>query len=144
MLTGGELFTGDVCIFVSSVLGGQVSWRFLARNCTVAWIVNFLGCLTWAGFIAYLSNALEDVGQAEFAMEYAVNKAVQPWGNVLLKGIGANFMVCLGVWLWNCAEDVVSGKLLVLYYPITGFVITGMEHSIANMFYIPVGMILLA
>jgi formate/nitrite transporter len=135
LLTSAELFTGDALIFVASVLGGKVSIRSLCRNWTVSWICNFAGCLTWAYFMVYLPDSLDDLDQNEYAVKVALKKAYQPWGTIFLKGIGANFMVCLGVWQFTCAEEV-AGKVLALFFPISGFVIMGFDHCIANQFFI--------
>ena len=122
VLTSGELFTGDALVFVASVLGGKVSVKYLLRNWTVAWTMNFAGCLAWAAVLAYASDALEDLGQKEFAIAVALKKANQPWWNIFFKGIGANFMVCVGIWQATCAEET-AGKILALFFPISGFVI---------------------
>jgi formate/nitrite transporter len=135
LLTSAELFTGDALIFVASVLGGKVTIRSLCRNWTVSWICNFAGCLAWAYFMVYLPDSLEDMGKNEYAVKVALAKANQPWGAIFLKGIGANFMVCLGVWQFTCAEEV-AGKVLALFFPIAGFVIMGFDHCIANQFFI--------
>lgn len=111
-LTSGELFTGDALVFVTSLLGRKVTWKQLARNWTVAWLGNFAGALTWASLISYCSDAVEDRGQLEFAIQLAQNKAFQPWSHIFLKGIGANAMVCLGIWMATCSEEV-AGKILV-------------------------------
>jgi len=141
LLTSGELFTGDALIFVASVAGGKVSFKSMCRNWTVSWLCNFCGCLVWAAAVAYLSDALHDVGADDLAVAVALKKANQPWGHIFVKGIGANIMVCLGVWQFTCAEEV-AGKVLALWFPITGFVIMGLDHCIANQFLIPVGMML--
>ena len=62
-----------------------------------------------------------------------------PWHVVLLKGIGANWLVCLAVWLGMCSRGA-AGKILGLWFPVMCFVAIGYEHSIANMFFIPLGM----
>jgi formate/nitrite transporter FocA (FNT family) len=111
VLTSAELFTGDALVFVASVLGGQVSVQKLLRNWTVAWTMNFAGCLFWASVLAYASDSLEDLGQAELAVKVALKKANQPWLHIFLKGIGANFMVCLGIWQATCAEEVAGSEL---------------------------------
>lgn len=141
VLASGELFTGDALIFIASLLGGQVKARSLLRNWTVAWIFNFSGCLVWAALLGYCSDALTDVGQADFAIAVARKKAFQPWVNIFLKGIGANFMVCIGVWQATCAEEV-AGKILAIWFPIAGFVLMGFDHCIANQFLIPLGMMM--
>jgi len=139
VLTSAELFTGDALVFVASVLGGKVSFGKLVRNWTVSWIMNFAGCLFWAGLLAYASNSLEDLGQSDLAVKIALKKANQPWGHIFIKGIGANFMVCVGVWQATCAEEV-AGKILALWFPISAFVMMGFDHVVANQFLIPVGM----
>jgi formate/nitrite transporter len=143
VLTSGELFTGDALVFVTSLLGGKVTWKQMARNWTVAWIGNFCGALAWAVLIAYLSDALEDKGVRDLAVHLAQKKAFQPWLHIFLKGIGANAMVCLGIWQATCAEEV-AGKILAIWFPTTGFVVMGLDHCIANQFFIPIGMMLMA
>jgi len=139
VLTSAELFTGDALVFVASVLGGKVSFGKLLRNWSVSWIMNFAGCLLWAALLAYASNSLEDLGRADLAVKIALKKANQPWGHIFIKGIGANFMVCVGVWQATCAEEV-AGKILALWFPISAFVMMGFDHVVANQFLIPVGM----
>jgi formate/nitrite transporter len=139
VLTSAELYTGDALVFIAGVLGGRVTTRKLVRNWTVAWIMNFAGCLFWAALFAYASGALQDAGQVELAITIAEKKAHQPWGQIFLKGVGANFMVCIGVWQAICAEEV-AGKVLAIWFPIAAFVMMGFDHCIANQFLIPIGM----
>lgn len=139
VLTSAELFTGDALVFVAGVLGGKVSGRMLLRNWTVSWVMNFLGCLFWASLMGYASGALQDAGQVELAIKVAEKKVHQPWGQIFLKGVGANFMVCVGVWQATCAEEV-AGKVLGIWFPIAAFVMMGFDHCIANQFFIPMGM----
>jgi formate/nitrite transporter len=101
--------------------------------------MNFVGALVWSSAIAYASDSLEDLGKADFAVQVALKKANQTFIHIFLKGIAANFMVCLGVWQATCAEEV-AGKILALWFPITAFVVMGFEHSIANQFFLPLGM----
>jgi formate/nitrite transporter len=137
VLTSAELFTGDALVFIISVLGRQVPVSKLVRNWTVSWIWNFVGALTWAAVLAYASDALE--AQRDLAILVATKKASQTWLQAFLKGIGANFMVCLGVWQATCAEDV-AGKIVSIWFPVMAFVAMGFEHSIADQFFLPVGM----
>ena len=139
VLTSAELFTGDALVFVAGVLGRRVKFSKLVRNWTVAWFMNFAGCLFWGGLIAYASNSIEDLGVTDLAVNTALKKANQSFGAILLKGIGANFMVCIGVWQATCAEEV-AGKCIAIWFPIAAFVMMGFDHCIANMFLIPIGM----
>lgn len=139
VLTSGELFTGDALIFVAALLGGRVRMQNVLRNWTVSWTLNFVGCLAWAFVIGYASDALQDVGKIDFAVQVAEKKARQTFLSTFLKGIAANFLVCVGVWQATCAEEV-AGKVLALFFPITAFVASGFDHCIANQFFFPVGM----
>ena len=143
VLTSGELFTGDALIFVVSFLGGKVTWKQMARNWTVAWIGNFFGSLAWAVFLGYLSDVFDNQEMRIFAIHVSHKKAFQTWGAIFLKGIGANAMVCLGIWQATCAEEV-AGKIMSLWFPVTAFVYMGFDHCIANQYLIPMGMILQA
>jgi len=141
ILTSAELFTGDSLIFVASVLGRQVPIQKLLRNWTVSWICNFIGCVLWAFFLGYLSGALVDIGVAELAISVAEKKANNDISSIFLKAIGANFLVCVAVWQGTTAAEV-SGKVLALWFPTASFVMMGFDHVVANMYLIPVGMML--
>ena len=69
----------------------------------------------------------------------AITKVSQPFWIILIKGIGANWLVCLAVWAGLAAKSAAS-KLMALWFPITTFIVLGFEHSIANMFFIPLAM----
>jgi formate/nitrite transporter len=135
ILTSAELFTGDILIFLPTVLSGHVSWTSVLRNWGVSWFGNMAGCLLWAYFIVYLPGSLEDIGKNEFAIKVAESKANQTWGSIFLKGVGANFMVCLAIWQATVAEQV-TDKLLAITLPLSGFVLMGLDHCIANQFII--------
>ncbi|KAL7571641.1 hypothetical protein ACA910_011177 [Epithemia clementina (nom. ined.)] len=139
VLTSAELFTGDALVFVAALLGGKVRFSHLLRNWTVAWLGNFAGCIFWASLVALATDSLEDLNRVELALAVAQKKALQPWSHILVKAMGANFMVCLGVWQATCSADV-AGKILALWFPIAGFVLLGFEHVVANQFLLPVAM----
>ncbi len=141
VLTSAELFTGDALVFVASYLGGRVSFYKLVRNWSVSWIMNFAGALFWASTLAYASDSLVDLDRVDLTIHIALKKANAPWSHILIKAIGANFMVCIGVWQATCAEEV-AGKVLGLWFPISAFVMMGFDHAIANQFLIPIGMML--
>lgn len=141
ILTSAELFTGDALIFVASVLGGQVTIWKLMRNWSVSWLSNLAGSLVWAYIMAYVSDALVDSHAAELAIKVAEKKALNELHHIFIKAIGANFMVCVAVWQGTCAEEV-AGKVLALWFPTASFVMMGFDHVVANMFLIPIGMML--
>jgi formate/nitrite transporter len=140
VIAGSELFTGNCGVITPSCLSGTASWRALLRNWTVVYVGNFVGSLLVALFLAYWSNLVNggDLGKAVAAM--AETKAQLPWGVALLRGIGCNWLVCLAVWLAIASDDI-AGKVLAIWFPIMAFVALGFEHSVANMFFIPLGML---
>ena len=79
----------------------------------------------------------EDFGS--FIRTTAETKASLSWVDAFLRGVGANWFVCLAIWLATAA-DTMSGKMMGLWCPVMAFVVMGFEHSIANMYYIPTGM----
>ena len=103
--------------------------------------MNFSGCLFWAYVLAYASDSLESLDKIEFAVAVALKKTKASWLAIFLKGVAANFLVCVGVWQAACAEEV-AGKILSLWFPINAFVLMGFDHCIANQFLIPLGMML--
>ena len=102
---------------------------------------NFIGSVLWAYFLGYLSHALEDVGATELAIQVAEKKALDHMGSIFLKGVGANFLVCIAVWQGTTAEEA-SGKVLTLWWPTASFILLGFSHCVANMFLIPMGMMM--
>ncbi len=140
VIAGSELFTGNCGVITPSCLAGTARWRALLRNWTVVYIGNFVGSVIVALFLAYWSGLVKggDLGKAVAAMAEA--KAQLPWGVALLRGIGCNWLVCLAVWLAISSDDI-AGKVLAIWFPIMAFVALGFEHSVANMFFIPLGML---
>lgn len=139
VIAGAELFTGN-CLIIISVLDRRVSWGKMLRNWVIIWLANGLGsaiivALTLAAGVGGMNGGA--VGK--FSASIAAGKLALPWATVFYKGILANWMVCLAVWLASSAKDV-SGKIIGMYLPIMGFVAINMEHSIANMFAIPFGL----
>jgi formate/nitrite transporter len=139
VIAGSELFTGNCGVIIPACLTGAVKWRALLRNWVVVYIGNFIGSLFVALFIAYWTGIVNggDLGKAAAAIAEAKTKL--GWGQVFLRGVGCNWLVCLAVWLAIASDDI-PGKILGIWFPIMTFVTLGLEHSIANMFFIPLGM----
>ncbi|MGI6082408.1 MAG: formate/nitrite transporter family protein [Limnochordia bacterium] len=141
VIGGGELFTGNA-LMVMGLLSKRISTRQLVRNWAVVYLANFVGSLIVAALV-YLSGIWQGEGGqvgARFVMN-AHAKVSLPFVAALVRGILANWLVCLGVWLGMAARDIV-GKILAIYFPVMAFVACGFEHSIANHFAIPIGIAL--
>ncbi len=111
------------------------------RNWVIVYVGNFSGALG-AAVLVYLSGTLALDGGAvgETAREIARVKLMLPAGQAFSRGILCNALVCLAVWLCFSARDV-TGKVLAIVWPISAFVALGFEHSVANMYLIPIGML---
>lgn len=138
---GAELFTGN-CLMVLPALNGDITLPRLLRNWGLAYLGNLAGALliAWlasvSGVYALYGGALE-----ELAVKTGETKAALPFFEALTRGVLCNLCVCGAVWMASGASDT-PGKLLAAFFPVMLFVLCGFEHSIANMFYIPVSLLL--
>ncbi len=141
IVAGAELFTGNNLI-VMAYVSRKVTGRQLLQNWAIVLIGNLLGALIIVLFI-YLSNHLKTAGGALslFALKIAVNKVNLTFMEALMRGILCNLLVCLAVWLCFSGRSV-TDKILAILFPITAFVAMGFEHCVANMYFIPVGLVI--
>jgi formate/nitrite transporter len=139
VLTGAELFTGNTMYMPTALLTKQTHWTKLASNWALVYLGNFAGSLLFAYFLAYLTELLAAEPFLTFAVGLAEKKVHLGWGVALLRGIGCNWLVTLALWSAMVAEDTM-GKWVGVWFPVMTFVMIGFEHSVANMFFIPVGM----
>jgi formate transporter len=141
VVAGAELFTGNNLI-VMSVVAHHVRLASLARNWAIVYVGNFVGALSVAVMV-WLGKwwAQSDSAVGATALATAAGKASLPFWTAFFRGILANALVCLAVWLATGARTVVD-KVFAIVFPIAAFVAAGFEHSIANMYFIPVGMMI--
>lgn len=139
VMAGAELFTGNNAYFMPNVLSGKQKWTAPLRNWVLVYFGNFAGCLFVAYFLTHLTGVLSDAPWLNAVYSIAEAKVSNPFWKTLLKGIGANWLVCLALWMGMSAQHT-SGKILGIWWPVMTFVALGFEHSIANMFFIPLAM----
>ena len=140
VLCGGELFTGNSLIFLG-VLDRQIPLSRMLRNWVFVYLGNLLGSVIVALLVVHsgqLSSAAAELGG--MTVKIAVGKVGSSFGTNLLLGILCNFLVCLAVWMATAARDV-AGKIWSTFFPIMLFVTSSFEHSVANMYYIPAGIL---
>jgi len=138
VLGGAELFTGN-SLMVLSCLTGKAKLTGLLRNWVVVYIGNLIGAITLAGLIfgggLYGING-GSLGLREVAIANA--KVNIPFVEAFFRGILCNWLVCLAIWIATSSTDTI-GKIFACFFPIMAFVTSSFEHSVANMFFIPIG-----
>lgn len=135
IFAGADLFTGDTMYMTCAFLSGKVTWKKLLRSWVSAWLTNFAGAVFMAYFGTYLCNVADADPWLTYLGHLSHAKVHQYWWVVLLKGIGANWLVCLAIYLAYAATSY-EGKLIGMWWPILTFVLIGYEHCIANMYYL--------
>ena len=138
VILGAELFTGNNAVLMPAALQGKISPWAAVRNWVAVYLGNFMGALLFTMLFVYAVGLTAAEPYHSAVQRIAEAKVAMPWHVVLLKGIGANWFVCLAVWL---AAKTMLAKMAGCWLPVMAFVALGYEHSIANMFFIPIGML---
>jgi formate/nitrite transporter len=140
ILAGGELFTGNTLIIVS-VLDRRVAVRKMLLNWLLVYAGNFLGSVLIA-WMMNLSGLFNSSGGllGGITIKIAAYKTSLPFHSAFFLGVMCNWLVCLAVWVSWGARDT-AGKALAIFFIIGLFITSGFEHSIANMYYIPAGIL---
>lgn len=140
LIAGAELFTGNNLMIVS-VVDKKLKLKELLRAWGIVYLGNFLGSV----FVAFLllksgqwNNADALVGARTILI--ANGKVNLGFSKAFVLGILCNWLVCLAVWM-SFGSDSQVGKMLSAFFPVTLFVLSGFEHSIANMYYVPAGIL---
>ena len=138
VFVGGELFTGD-CLMIMGCLHKKYSALDMLRVLTIVFLSNFLGSALFA-YMVNVSSQLNFTGGmlGAFTIKVAMGKVTLPFGTAVVSGILCNFFVCIAVLMAAAAKDI-AGKVLAIFFPIMAFVVSGYEHCVANMYYIPAG-----
>jgi formate/nitrite transporter len=137
VIAGSELLTGNMALVPIAQMARRVKWWRIFPNFFVVLVFNFIGAV----FVAYVLAVQTGVITQELPLaeleEIAVLKAQEEtWLQMFLRALGANWLVCLSVWLALSAHDT-GGKILGIIFPILAFVAMGFDHVIANMFFLP-------
>lgn len=138
IIGGADLFTGDTFYNVVGVAQGKMSVTDTLRNWFFAYFGNFFGSVFVAYFLAVTTGLLTVDPWLTWIQKLAVTKTSLSFNEAFWRGVGCNWLVCLACWL-ALASDNVPGKIVGIWFAIMTFVTMGFEHSIANMFFIPLG-----
>lgn len=140
---GAELFTGNTLI-VMAWAGGRVRTAALLRNWAIAYLGNFAGALAVAAAVCVART--HEAGAGAFgatALGIAAAKSGLGFGQGVALGVLCNVLVCLSVWLTYSARTT-ADRILAIVPPVSAFVAAGFEHSVANMYFVPLGLFIAA
>ena len=132
---GAELFTGNA-LMVMAAVDRLITPAELLWNWVLVYFGNFVGATGLA--LAISMTGILDGPIGSTAATIADSKVAFAWPEAFMRGVLCNMLVCLAVWLALAARTV-SGKILAIIWPISSFVLLGLEHSVANMYLIPQG-----
>ena len=139
VLAGAELFTGN-CLMAGPAANGKVKWLGVLRNWGLVYLGNMLGAFLMA-YLVCASAFLWNDALFSSVCGIALSKCTLPFDAALVRGIGCNILVCGAVWMASGADSA-GGKAVCCFFPVMLFVLCGFEHSVANMFYVPLGLII--
>jgi formate/nitrite transporter len=140
VVAGAELFTGNN-LGVMAWASRRVRTRALLRGWVIVYVGNVVAAFAIA-YVVHLSGAFDNGGGAvgERTIAVATAKTSRPFGQELILGVLGNVLVCLAVWLSFAARSV-TDKVLAIVLPVSAFVAAGFEHSIANAYLVPAGLL---
>lgn len=139
VLAGAELFTGNNAVLMPGVLHKSFGWDKLFRNWGIVFITNLIGAVLFTYLLVHLVGISGKDPWQSAIVSVAEYKTSQSFGVIFLKGIGANWLVCLAIWLGISGQTMID-KIFGLWWPVMTFVVIGYEHCVANMFFVPLGM----
>ncbi|AHF77664.1 Formate transporter [Sodalis praecaptivus] len=141
IISGADLFTSSVLIVVARA-SGRISWAQLVRNWINVYIGNLIGALLFVALIWFAGQHMVANGAWGLnVLQTADHKMHHTFVEAVCLGILANLMVCLAVWTSYSGRSMFD-KMFAMIMPVTMFVASGFEHSIANMFMIPMGIVI--
>lgn len=140
IVAGAELFTGNN-LMVMAALSKKCTWTQVLKNWVIVYLGNLVGSLVIVG-CAFGGNCMGmnggEVGST--MMTIAAGKIGLDPGVILFRGIMCNFLVCMAVWMGFAGRTVID-KIFTSAFPVTAFVAMGFEHCVANMFFLPMGLV---
>lgn len=141
LVAGAELLTGNVLLILAAVRR-KISWASVARNWGLVFLGNLVGGVLLAAIVVASGHpSLNGGAVAHQAVAVAVGKVGKTTAQLFFSGILCNLLVCLAVWMAFAGKTLVD-KVLAVLLPVTAFVAAGFEHSVADMYLLPLGLML--
>lgn len=140
VVAGAELFTGNNLLAMAWA-EGEITTAEVLKNWIIVCLANFIGACGLAVLVLLSGHlGMNNGNVAHRAIEIAAVKVSMPLAEAFLRGILCNMLVCMGVWMAFAGRSV-TDKFIAIVFPISAFVAAGFEHSVANMYFIPLGLL---
>ena len=142
IVAGAELFTGN-SLMVMAALSKKIGWGDLVKNWVIVWVFNLVGSLILVALVAGCGLMATKAGDNTIGNQMvaiASGKINLDAAQIFFRGILCNFLVCLAVWMGFAGRTVID-KIFTCIFPVMAFVAMGFEHCVANMFFLPMGVV---
>jgi len=134
-ITGGELFTGNTLTTTTAWIEGKIKLIDLLKSWTISYVSNLLGSVLFAALVM----KADILPRYSLPLSIAYAKVALPFDVVFIRSVLCNWLVSMAVYMSSGCLSM-TGKAIAIWFPICAFVYIGLEHSVANMFLIPFGM----
>ena len=138
VVCGGELFTSMCAYTAAAAWERKTRAADVLRLLGITFAGNFAGCALMVGLVYASDLFSEENGDLQFLVYITEAKVSMGWGKTFVRAILANWLVGIATWMANAAQDL-TGKFVGIWLPISAFAAIGLEHSIANMYLLPLG-----
>lgn len=132
LISGAELFTGNTALVTAAVLEGKADKQGLLKS----WVSSYAGNFVGSVLLAFLVTAAGSLVGGGASIVVASAKTSLTFQKAFVRGVLCNWLVCMAVYMASFAKDL-GGKMVAIWFPISAFVAMGLEHSVANMFIVP-------
>ena len=142
VVAGAELFTGNM-LMTMAALSKKISWADLGKNWLVVWVFNLIGSLILVGIIfgcGLMATKAGDNTIGNQMVAIASAKINLSPAQIIFRGIMCNLLVCIAVYMGFAGRTVID-KIFTCVFPVMAFVAMGFEHCVANMFFLPMGVL---
>ncbi|KAJ7593625.1 Formate/nitrite transporter [Mycena floridula] len=142
VLQGQELLTSNMMVLPMALMKGAIPWWSIPLNFLIVTFGNLVGSIGFGALLVKYSGIVSVDPYLSYIKTFAIHKASDPqWHQIFLRGIGCNWLVCVAVWQAAGARETIS-KIFSIWLPIWVFVACGFDHVVANMYSIPLGIML--
>lgn len=142
IVAGAELFTGNNLMFAAAC-DKKITWGQMFKNWGIVWVGNLCGSLLLVLIVVgcgLMGTAAGDNTIGNQMVTIASGKINLAWYQIIFRGILCNFLVCMAVWMGFAGRTVID-KIFTSIFPVMAFVAMGFEHCVANMFFLPMGVV---